>query len=277
MEDYQSIIPMDIPDVTPTVSHTIPSYNCVVIGEHRSGKTSYVKKLCGNYIQCSSLRPHRYLSTKFIHITKIILETTVCDVQFKLYDTPPNSNLERVYEEVDCCIIIFDYMRNTTYQIIPHLVKQFRMVCPLKPIVICGNKPDRSIPSINVNRLLRRIGDTLTQDNSSRGAAYPLTRVCRSNSYSSTDSTSINLLSQNDDLVKNYSPQGTRAVESSILTQERLLQSYSRRSSLDMTSQNPVMNIYYCEMCMNENKDLRLPFQFFMEKLFIIPHVISPR
>lgn len=261
MEDYQSIIPMDILDVPPPVPHTIPSYNCVVIGEHRSGKTSYIKKLCGNFIQCNPDRPHRYLSTKFTHITKVILETTVCDVQFKLHDTPPNSNLDRVYEEVDCCIIIFDYMRNTTYQAIPHLVKQFRTVCPLKPIVICGNKPDQSIQSINVSRLMKRIGDRLTQDDS----ASPLTRVRRSNSYSSMDSSSVNFLSHSDDYSKNYSPQ------------ERLLQSSSRRSSFDLTSQNPVMNIYYCEICMNENKDLRLPFQFFMEKLFIIPHVISPR
>lgn len=144
---------------THDIQYIIPSYKCILLGEHRSGKTSLTKQLINAYKPVPPGKYHKYVSTRFTHMYKIIISTNVCDVQFKLYDTPPNSVFYRIYEEVDCCIVLFDYMRNSTFQAVAYLVNSFKQQCPMKPVVICGNKRYDNKKSINVNNLMKQFGD----------------------------------------------------------------------------------------------------------------------
>lgn len=184
---------MDIPEIRDE-QYMIPTYKCILLGGHCSGKTSYVKQLNHAYTNVLPGKYHKYISTKFTHVHRIIINTTVCDIQFELYDTPPNSTHYSLYDEVDCCIIIFDYMRNSTFQSVTQLVNNFKNRNPLKPLVICGNKIYDDMKSININNLMKHLGNH--------------------------------------------------------------------------------KNIYYCEICIQDNFNLMSPFQIFLEKLTIIPRIV---
>ncbi|KAH8242908.1 hypothetical protein KR032_003015 [Drosophila birchii] len=129
----------------------IPTFKCVLVGDGRTGKTTFVKRhLTGEF-------EGNHKATCGIEIHPLIFHTNRGAIRFDIWDTSSKDH-EKGFSntncnQAQCAIILFDVTSLVSYKNMPTWHRNVVRLCEDIPIVLCGNKVDIKERKVNANRI----------------------------------------------------------------------------------------------------------------------------
>lgn len=115
-------------------------FKILVVGEGGVGKTTFIKRhRTGEFEK-------KYVATMGVEVNPLHLNTSIGQIVFNSWDCAGQEKFSGLgsgyYKGAHAAIIMFDVTSRTSYKSVPFWYNSVRAVCPLIPIVLCGNKID---------------------------------------------------------------------------------------------------------------------------------------
>ncbi|AYV85810.1 MAG: putative ran [Satyrvirus sp.] len=116
------------------------NFKVVLLGDGGVGKTTFTKRhICGKFEK-------RYVPTSGVNVHPINFNTKFGIITYNIWDTAGQEKFgglrDGYYTDADAAIIFFDVTNELSYKSTANWLRDFRRMCPEKPVILCGNKVD---------------------------------------------------------------------------------------------------------------------------------------
>ena len=133
-------------------------FKVILVGDSGVGKSAFRKRVTKDTFD------ERHISTYGVDISSIVIQTTVGDVIFDLWDTTGDerySDSNHTYYEGSHCVIgMFDVSCDKSRENVYNWYRGVHSCCGCIPFIMCGNKSDK--PCSSPHRINNNGYDILT-------------------------------------------------------------------------------------------------------------------
>lgn len=116
-------------------------FKVLLVGDSGVGKSAFRKRVVNDTFD------ERHISTFGVDISSVVIQTTVGDVVFDLWDTTGDERYSdsnhNYYNGGDCVIGMFDLTSEKSRENIFNWYRGVHRCCGTIPFIMCGNKSDK--------------------------------------------------------------------------------------------------------------------------------------